>query len=81
MKFRLQANLKRHERTHTGEKPFECMECGNTFSEKTQLKRHNLIHTGENPHGCLYRDKSFRHENTLIRHERSHLNGFLETIF
>ena len=62
--------MKMHERTHTGERPFQCKYCKKGFVNSSNLKAHETVHTGERPFQCKYCNKDFASLSNLIKHER-----------
>ncbi|XP_005107343.1 uncharacterized protein LOC101845423 [Aplysia californica] len=65
-------NLRRHKRTHTGEKPYKCDVCGCAFALRNSLKAHLLTHTEERPFQCGICGKTFKSEWCLKNHFKTH---------
>ncbi|XP_075768538.1 uncharacterized protein LOC142821584 [Pelodiscus sinensis] len=66
------ATLIEHQRIHSREKPFNCSDCGRSFSRRSNLVIHKRVHTGEKPFICSDCRKSFSWKSRLINHARIH---------
>lgn len=74
--FSTRGNLKRHLRSHSQVKPFQCnfQDCSSRFTEKKSLKIHMRRHTGEKPYMCKICDKGFSQSGVLQSHMNIHSN-------
>ncbi|KAM4826703.1 uncharacterized protein RHO17_000389 [Thomomys bottae] len=64
--------LSLHEQTHTGEKPFECMESDKYFTLKSDLNVHTRNHTEKKPYECDKCGKTFMTKSQLDMDNRIH---------
>ncbi|XP_044859907.1 zinc finger protein 282-like isoform X3 [Mauremys mutica] len=62
----------KHQRNHSKEKPYKCIDCGKSFKCQSELTRHRRVHTGERPYECTKCDKSYSQKYHLLQHLRVH---------
>ncbi|KAM7014996.1 zinc finger protein 408 [Tautogolabrus adspersus] len=67
-KFFQIGHLKKHQFSHTDQKPFRCDECGRSYTSAESFRAHQMNHRGERPFSCPHCEKTYGLKRDLKEH-------------
>ncbi|XP_030324580.1 zinc finger protein 436-like [Calypte anna] len=70
--FSHKSALVKHQKIHSGDRPYRCPDCGKTFIQRSDLTIHHRVHTGERPYACPDCGRRFSVSSSLLTHQRTH---------
>lgn len=74
-KYFAKSKLLIHRRILTGERPFVCAVCGESFVSKGAVTVHKVIHSDERPYPCNVCSRKFKRSFELRNHRKIHTGG------
>lgn len=70
--FSSRAQLSKHQRSHSVQRPFQCPQCHKAYKTHSELRNHSRSHTGEKPFVCFDCGKAFMQAICLRIHMTQH---------